>query len=131
MGLLRGRQPLRNEARDLGDLPITVITAGPIGRDAWYQPWLDLQAEFLDMSTNTSQVFARHADHHINHDDSDLLARIIHEAIQDTRSQLLARIQDEAIRADRAAGHTGSVVDELIADRRAEAARENADDPID
>jgi pimeloyl-ACP methyl ester carboxylesterase len=131
VGLLLGRQPLREEARDLGDLPITVITAGPVGRDVWYPPWLELQAEFLDMSTNTSQVFASHADHHINHDDPDLLAQIIHETIQDTRNQLLARIQDEAIRADRAAGHTGSVVDELIADRRAEAARDNTDDPID
>lgn len=41
------------------------------------------------------------------------------------RAHLLARIQDEAIEAAAAAGHTGSVVDELIADRRAEAAREN------
>jgi AbrB family looped-hinge helix DNA binding protein len=42
------------------------------------------------------------------------------------RAHLLTRIQDEAIRA--AAGHTGSAVDELIADRRAEAAREDADE---
>jgi len=40
------------------------------------------------------------------------------------RAHLLARIQDEVISAATAAGHTGSVVDELIADRRAEAARE-------
>jgi AbrB family looped-hinge helix DNA binding protein len=40
------------------------------------------------------------------------------------RTHLLARIQDEVISAATAAGHTGSVVDELIADRRAEAARE-------
>jgi bifunctional DNA-binding transcriptional regulator/antitoxin component of YhaV-PrlF toxin-antitoxin module len=37
------------------------------------------------------------------------------------RRHLLARIQDEAIRAAAAAGHTGSIVDELIASRRAEA----------
>jgi hypothetical protein len=43
------------------------------------------------------------------------------------RAHLLARIQDEAIRAAAAAGHTGSAVDELIADRRAEAAREDRD----
>jgi hypothetical protein len=40
------------------------------------------------------------------------------------RAHLLARIQDEAIAAAAAAGLTGSAVDELIADRRAEAARE-------
>jgi AbrB family looped-hinge helix DNA binding protein len=44
------------------------------------------------------------------------------------RAHLLTRIQDEAIRAAAAAGHTGSAVDELIADRRAEAAREDADE---
>ncbi|MGH3782365.1 MAG: AbrB/MazE/SpoVT family DNA-binding domain-containing protein [Pseudonocardiaceae bacterium] len=40
------------------------------------------------------------------------------------RGHLLARVQDEAIAAAEAAGRGGSVVDELIADRRAEAARE-------
>lgn len=43
------------------------------------------------------------------------------------RSHLLTRVQDEAIAAAAAAGHTGSVVDELIAERRAEASRENAE----
>lgn len=43
------------------------------------------------------------------------------------RSHLLSRLQDEAIKAATAAGHVGSVVDELIADRRAEAAREAVD----
>ncbi len=40
------------------------------------------------------------------------------------RGHLLARVQDEAIAAAEAAGLGGSVVDELIADRRAEVARE-------
>jgi AbrB family looped-hinge helix DNA binding protein len=44
------------------------------------------------------------------------------------RAHLLARIQDEAITAARAAGHTGSAVDELIADRRADAVRKNAEE---
>lgn len=84
VGLLLGRQPLRTEARDLGDLPITVVTAGPVGRDDWYPPWLELQAEFLDMSRNTTQIWARNADHHINHDDPELLAQIILDAAQET-----------------------------------------------
>jgi bifunctional DNA-binding transcriptional regulator/antitoxin component of YhaV-PrlF toxin-antitoxin module len=46
--------------------------------------------------------------------------------VLEERSHLLTRIQDEAIAAAQAAGHTGSAVDELIADRRAEAAREDA-----
>jgi hypothetical protein len=39
------------------------------------------------------------------------------------RAHLLTRTQDEAIRAAEAAGHTGSAADELIAERRAEAAQ--------
>lgn len=43
------------------------------------------------------------------------------------RSHLLRRLQDEAIKAATASGHVGSAVDELIADRRAESAREFLD----
>lgn len=43
------------------------------------------------------------------------------------RGHLLASLQDEAIAAAAAAGHTGSAVDELLADRRAEAARVGLD----
>lgn len=46
--------------------------------------------------------------------------------VLEDRAHLLERVQDEAIAAARAAGHTGSAVDSLIADRRAEAAREDA-----
>jgi AbrB family looped-hinge helix DNA binding protein len=43
------------------------------------------------------------------------------------RSHLLWRLQDEAIKAATASGHVGSAIDELIADRRAESAREYLD----
>ncbi|MGH3965926.1 MAG: AbrB/MazE/SpoVT family DNA-binding domain-containing protein [Pseudonocardiaceae bacterium] len=43
------------------------------------------------------------------------------------RTHLLARLQDEAIKPPRRRGHVGSAVDELIAERRAEAAREDED----
>lgn len=46
--------------------------------------------------------------------------------VLEDRAHLLARVQDEAIAAAEAAGHTESAVDSLIADRRAEAAREDA-----
>jgi bifunctional DNA-binding transcriptional regulator/antitoxin component of YhaV-PrlF toxin-antitoxin module len=41
------------------------------------------------------------------------------------RAHLLARIQNQVIQAAAERGHTGSAVDELLADRRAEAARED------
>lgn len=41
------------------------------------------------------------------------------------RAHLLARIQDQVIQAAADHGHTGSAVDELLAERRAEAARED------
>ncbi|SNR55192.1 Antidote-toxin recognition MazE, antitoxin [Haloechinothrix alba] len=45
--------------------------------------------------------------------------------VLEDRAHLLTRLQDEAIAAKHAAGHTGSAVDELIAERHAEAARED------
>jgi AbrB family looped-hinge helix DNA binding protein len=47
--------------------------------------------------------------------------------VLEERGHLLARIQDEAIAAARATGHTGSAVESLLADRRAEAGREAAE----
>lgn len=41
------------------------------------------------------------------------------------RAHLLARIQDQIIQAAAEHGHTSSAVDELLADRRAEAAKED------
>lgn len=49
--------------------------------------------------------------------------------VLEERGHLLARIQDEAIAAAAAAGHTGSAVDELISERRAEAAHESLEGP--
>jgi bifunctional DNA-binding transcriptional regulator/antitoxin component of YhaV-PrlF toxin-antitoxin module len=46
--------------------------------------------------------------------------------VLEERAHLLTRVQDEAIAAARASGHTDNPVDSLIADRRAEAAREDA-----
>ena len=45
------------------------------------------------------------------------------------RTHLLTRVQQEAIDAATATGVTGSAVDELLADRRAEAARDATDPP--
>ncbi len=60
---------------------------------------------------------------------SSLVCYVEHgRVVLEDRRHLLARIQDEVLAAEQAAGHAGSVVDELIAERRAEAAREDAED---
>jgi len=48
--------------------------------------------------------------------------------VLEERGHLLTRLQDEAIAAASAAGHTDNAVDDLLADRRAEAARDRADE---
>jgi pimeloyl-ACP methyl ester carboxylesterase len=85
LGLLVGRAPLRR-ARALGDLPITVVTAGQRDRAAWYPGWLELQDLFLHMSSRTRQVWALDCGHHVQQDDPELLAKIIHEEIRATDS---------------------------------------------
>jgi bifunctional DNA-binding transcriptional regulator/antitoxin component of YhaV-PrlF toxin-antitoxin module len=45
--------------------------------------------------------------------------------VLEDRAHLLARIQEQVIQATAEQGHTGSAVDELLADRRAEATRED------
>lgn len=45
--------------------------------------------------------------------------------VMEDRAHMLARLQDEAIAAAATAGHTGLASEELIAERRAEATRED------
>lgn len=46
--------------------------------------------------------------------------------VLEDRAHLLARIQDQVMQTAAEQGHTGSVVDELLAERRAEATREDS-----
>ncbi|WP_253864789.1 alpha/beta fold hydrolase [Prauserella halophila] len=93
-GLLLGRKSMA-AARDLGDLPITVITAGPHGREVWYPVWRDLQSEFLTMSHASRLIDTPHTGHHINHDDPTLHAQLIREAIDETRRRRTDRPGDK------------------------------------
>lgn len=85
VGLLRGREPVALEARDLGNLPVTVITAGVRGRETWHPVWRELQSEFLAMSSTSRLRETPHTGHHINHDDPQLHAQLIHEVINEAR----------------------------------------------
>lgn len=73
------RGHLRREARDLGDLPVTVVTGGPSGRADWWPVWVELQDDLASYSSNTTRVAAHHVGHHIHRDDPDVAVRIIRD----------------------------------------------------
>lgn len=72
----------RDANRQLGELPVTMITAGPAGRDDRYDTWLQLQNDLATLSTRTTRIFADHADHHVHHDDPDLVVRVIRDVVR-------------------------------------------------
>lgn len=86
-GLRRGLRDAADQARPLDDMPLTVITAGPMpGTDrerAWEPAWLPLQADLVAQSTRGRQVRADHSGHHVHRDDPDLVIRVITEAVND------------------------------------------------
>lgn len=78
----RPQHHLRDEARQLGDFPVTMITAGTKDRDEpWYPQWLVLQAEIATYADNTTRVFADHCGHHVHHDDPKLVADVIRDTL--------------------------------------------------
>lgn len=85
-GLRCGLREAAKQARPLGDIPLTVLTAGPmLGTDrerAWEPAWLPLQADLVAQSTRGRQVRADHAGHHVHRDDPELVTRIIIEAVR-------------------------------------------------
>lgn len=87
-GLHRGLRDAAEQARPLGDVPLIVITAGPMpGTDrerAWEPAWLPLQADLVAQSTRGRQVRVDHAGHHVHRDDPDLVTRVITEAVNRT-----------------------------------------------
>ncbi|MQB01949.1 MAG: alpha/beta fold hydrolase [Actinobacteria bacterium] len=82
IGFVCGTAAVRREARTLGELPLTVITAGPRGRETWYSQWRELQE---DLATNLSE-YATHlveerSGHHVNRDSQDLVVQAIRELV--------------------------------------------------
>ncbi|MGH3450753.1 MAG: alpha/beta fold hydrolase [Haloechinothrix sp.] len=90
IGFARDNPHLRNEARRLGDLPVTMITAGPKRRESRWDKdgstWLELQDDLAGLSSRTTRVFAEHAGHHVHHDDPDLVARVIRDVVDQVRA---------------------------------------------
>jgi pimeloyl-ACP methyl ester carboxylesterase len=84
-----------NEARacltDLGSLPLAVVTSSehdphhapgsPAARklSRWYATWSVLQAEFAELSRNSSHTVAPRAGHYVHRDDPGLVAGILRD----------------------------------------------------
>lgn len=85
LGFRYGMRKPRDHARNLGDLPITVITGGTRISEQWFAGWCQLQKNFLTMSTRGQHLWTLHTGHHINHDDPELLAAMFLDIINGTK----------------------------------------------
>lgn len=71
----------------LGELPLTVFTAGPAGREHWYPAWRQMQQELVAPSSRSTHLFAEHAGHHLHLDDPDFVVRAIRDTVERVRAQ--------------------------------------------
>jgi pimeloyl-ACP methyl ester carboxylesterase len=85
LGFRLGMRAPRDHARNLGDLPLTVITGGTRVSARWFEGWRQLQKNFLTMSTRSQHLWTLHTGHHINHDDPELLATMFVDIINATK----------------------------------------------
>lgn len=87
IGFATSDPALRKEARELGQLPVTMITAGVgrEGREAWYPGWLQLQDDLATLSNCTTRLFAEHAGHHVHLDDQDFVVEAIRNVVSQVR----------------------------------------------
>jgi pimeloyl-ACP methyl ester carboxylesterase/precorrin-6B methylase 2 len=95
-----GMRAVPPAARDLGDLPVTVLTAGSAGREAGYGGWLSLQKSFLGMSTRARHVELPHSGHQVNVDDPAAAAAAITDLVHGLTEHRVrfAALFDEEIR---------------------------------
>lgn len=66
----------------LGELPLTVLTAGSAGREHWYPAWREMQNELAALSGRSTHLIAEYAGHHIHLDDPTFVVHAVREAIQ-------------------------------------------------
>ncbi len=66
----------------LGELPLTVLTAGPSGREDWYPIWREMQNDLATLSSRSTHLIAEHSGHHIQLDDPAFVVRAVRDAIQ-------------------------------------------------
>lgn len=86
----RGAGEVRTEAGHLGELPLTVITAGRRApgptSEALHTEWLVLQAELVALSRQAIQVIAQRAGHHVHRDEPQLVAQVIGDLVEQVRA---------------------------------------------
>lgn len=72
----------------LGELPLTVLTAGPAGREDWYPIWREMQNDLAALSSRSTHLIAEHSGHHIHLDDPALVVRAVRDATQRVTAEL-------------------------------------------
>ena len=79
-----GLRTAQRAVRDLGDLPLLVLTSGEQGWPGWPQ-WVPLQRELARLSTDSSHEIASHVGHHMHRDDPAYVVAAIGEFVQQLR----------------------------------------------
>ncbi len=72
-------EQVRSLRRSLGDIPLTVITAGQLEyhTEASYENWLAMHKDLLRLSTNSTHVIARHSGHNIHRQQPEIVIEAI------------------------------------------------------
>jgi hypothetical protein len=86
LGAAFGMRSVPAYTRDLGDLPLTVVTAGADDKGRGQAIWNKLQVSFLTMSSQASQVVVPGSGHHINRDNLDAVAAAITDMVDRVRT---------------------------------------------
>lgn len=60
---------------DLGDIPLTVVTAGQVP----YRGWVAMQEEIAGLSTSSTRITAEGSGHYVQLDDPELVLRVIRD----------------------------------------------------
>jgi pimeloyl-ACP methyl ester carboxylesterase len=108
LGAAFGMPAVPASTRELGDLPLTVLSAGPQDKGPGQRIWDELQASFLTMSTRARQVVVADSGHHINREKPAAVAEAIVAMLDQAQSSDAARRQ-EALTTDTV--HRPAIVD--------------------
>ena len=78
--------------KSLGDIPLTIITAGingwpcsPATAELEHQDWLGLHQQYLKLSTNSKQLIAENANHIVMEGQPEIIVQAIRERVDEVR----------------------------------------------